>query len=344
MSFDPSNILVIDFGQLGDVVLSLPALRAIRERFPKARIVVAVGLPAVPIVELSGAADATLPVDRVALRDGPKLRSIANIFRLVKKVRRERFDFVIDLHSLSETNLLGFLSSARARLFGRRPRRSLDLLSNFRPKPPQEDQSKHAVDRYLDILLPLGIKDAERTPRLKTRAEDDAVIEQMLKKEGADMNAPLVGLFPGAGHPGRRWPLARFVELAARLERNDGVRPVLFAGPEEREMVKEMRAVFPRQTVIFDRLTIPQLAAALARLSVFISSSTGPTHIAAAVETPVVVLYGRLTPDSFTPVGNNHRIIFSSALDAITVDEVYEATRSLIAKEHSAVGQAHGSF
>ncbi|HEX8844801.1 MAG TPA: hypothetical protein VF791_09175, partial [Pyrinomonadaceae bacterium] len=151
MSFDPRNILVIDFGQLGDVVLSLPALRAIRERFPQARITVAVGKPGAPVIELSGYADATIVVDRVALRDGWKVLSIFRIGKLVKQVRRERFDFVIDLHSLSETNLLGFFSGAPTRLYARRPGRSLDYLANFRPKPPVEDSrpTKHAIDRYL---------------------------------------------------------------------------------------------------------------------------------------------------------------------------------------------------
>ena len=146
MSFNPSNILVIDFGQLGDVVISLPALCAIRKRFPKARITVAVGTSAAKIVDLSGFADQTLTVDRVALRDGSKLKSIIQIGALVKRVRNSRFDFVIDLHSLSETNLLGFLSGAKTRLFSRRPNRSLDFLSNFRPQPPIEDTSplKHA--------------------------------------------------------------------------------------------------------------------------------------------------------------------------------------------------------
>src|SRR5207302_5324040 len=83
VSFDPRNILVIDFGQLGDVVLSLPALRAIRERFPRARITVAAGKPGAEVVDLCGYADRTLVVDRVALRDGLKVVSIMNIARLV---------------------------------------------------------------------------------------------------------------------------------------------------------------------------------------------------------------------------------------------------------------------
>lgn len=338
MSFDPRNILVIDFGQLGDVVLSLPALRAIRKKLPQARITVAVGKPGAPVVDLSGYADATIVVDRVALRDGWKVLSVFRIGKIVKQVRRERFDFVIDLHSLSETNLLGFLSGAPKRLYARRPNRSLDILANFDPKPPIEDNrpTKHAIDRYLDVLIPLGILDAPRIPRLPTRAEDDASVEQMLKKEKANTNVPLVGLFPGAGHPGRRWPLARFSELAERLARNDAVRIVIFAGPEERGMIKEMRAVFPRSTIIFDKLTIPQLASALARLSVFVSNDTGPMHIATAVGASVVALLDRPTPNSFIPIEERHRVIYSQRISEMTTDEVYEATRELLASGRTA--------
>ena len=88
MQFNPRNILVIDFGQLGDVVLSLPALRAIREKFPVARITVAVGKACAPVVDLSGYSDATIIVDRVALRDGWKALSVFRIMRIVKEVRR----------------------------------------------------------------------------------------------------------------------------------------------------------------------------------------------------------------------------------------------------------------
>lgn len=338
MSFDPRNILVIDFGQLGDVVLSLPALRAIRERFPAARITVAVGKPGGPVVDLSGYADATLVVDRVALRDGAKALSIMRIAGIVREVRRAQFDFVIDLHSLSETNLLGFLSGAPKRLYARRPGRSLDFLANFRPRPPIEDYrpTKHAVDRYLDVLVPLGIKDAPRVPRLKTRETDDRAVEQMLIKAKANTGTPLVGMFPGAGHPGRRWPLARFCELAERIERSEGIRIIVFAGPEEGALVQEIRAMFPRSTLIFDRLTIPQLASALARLAVFISNDTGPMHIAAAVLTPVVALLARPTPNSFIPIEDRHRIIYSNTIVEMTTDEVYAATLEVLGSARTA--------
>jgi ADP-heptose:LPS heptosyltransferase len=150
--FDPRNILVIDFGQLGDVVMSLPALRAIRNRFPNARITVAVGKPGKELLSLSGYADEILEVDRIGLRDGPTLISIGRVAKFVSQVRKAKYDFVIDLHSYYETNILGFLSGAAHRLYSRRENRSLDFLSNFKPRPQKEPTGAHLVDRYLELL------------------------------------------------------------------------------------------------------------------------------------------------------------------------------------------------
>ena len=147
----------------------------------------------------------------------------------------------------------------------------------------------------------------------------------MLKKEKAQSGELLVGLFPGAGHPGRIWPVEHFAELADHLVRNDRVRVIVFAGPEERSKVPEMRPLFPPSTIFFDRLTIPQLVSAQARLTLFVSNDTGPVHIAAAAGTPVIVLLDRPDPHSFTPVGDHHRLIFGQSIKHISVAQVYKA-------------------
>ncbi len=338
MTFNPRNILIIDFGQLGDVVMSLPALRAVRERFPHSRITVALGKPGVQIVELSGCANATIEIDRVALRDGFKPLSIWKVIQIAKDVRRRQFDFVIDLHSFSETNLLGFFSGAQHRLFARRPGRSLDFLAKFNPRPAidRNDPKQHLVDRYLDVLAPLEIKNAPRIPRLTTRPEDDRAVDMMLRQAKADAGAPLVGLFPGAGHPGRRWPIERFAQLADSLIRNDDVRPIVFVGPEERHLIQQMRALFPSSSVILEKLSLPQLAAAQARLAVFVSNDTGPAHIAAAVGTPVVILIGRPPPHAYLPLINAERVVFSESVMEIEVEDVYTATRELLSAGRTA--------
>lgn len=337
MSFDPRNILVIDFGQLGDVVLSLPALAAVRHKFPRARITVAVGGAAAPVVEMAGVADEALAVDRVALRDGPKHVSVWRIGQLVFEVRKKKFDFVIDLHSLSETNLLGYLSGAGHRLYARRPGRSLDYLANFKPAPPVEDRKKHATERYLDVLKPLGVGEVSRVPRLPVREEDARAVSEMLRKAKADTSSgPTVGMFPGAGHPSRRWPIERFAQLAWMFERNDSVRTLLFAGPEERALVRDARKQFPPSTVVLDKLTVQQLAAAAEPLSVFVSNDTGPMHVAAAVGTPVVILMQHHPMfNCYIPEGPRHRVVAASTIDAITVEAAYAAARSAFSTERA---------
>lgn len=338
MAFNPRNILVIDFGQLGDVVMSLPALRAIRERFPDARITVAAGKPGADVVDMSGYADEIIAVDRVALRDGFKPLSVLRIFQVVRDVRRRHFDFVIDLHSLSETNLMGFLSGAPKRLFSRRKGRSLDFLANFRPLPPVEEtnRTRHQVDRYLDVLRPLGIEDAPRLTRLAGNPETDREVAALLHKAKADMGVPLVGLFPGAGHDSRRWPLERFAQLAETLDRSDGVRSIIFLGPEERTLISQIKASFPSSSVVLDRLTIRQLAATLARLAVFVANDTGPMHIAAAVGVPVVLLLDRRAPETYIPLSDAKHVIYSAAIPELSVADVYEATRALLAAGRTA--------
>jgi ADP-heptose:LPS heptosyltransferase len=92
-----------------------------------------------------------------------------------------------------------------------------------------------------------------------------------------------------------------------------------------------MRALFPRNTIFFDRLTIPQLVSAQARLTLFVSNDTGPAHIAAAVGTPVIMILDRPDPHSFTPAGVHNRLIFGPTIAQISVNQVYQAAHELLA-------------
>ena len=199
------------------------------------------------------------------------------------------------------------------------------------------ESDRHLVDRYLDVLIPLGVKKADRIPHLKTRKADNDSVEQILTKAKVAPGAPLVGLFPGAGHPGRRWPLEKFADLADYLIRNDGVQSIGFCRTRRTRPGSRKCVTFFRQTtLILDRLTIPQLAAALARLAVFVSNDTGPMHIAVAVGTPVVALLDRPTPNSFVPIEDHHRVMYGQTIKEITTDEVYEVARELLTRNRMA--------
>lgn len=329
---DFKNILVIHFGQLGDVVLGLPALRAIKKHFPNARITTMLGKPGVDIVELAKVADDMISVDRVALRDGNKIRSIARIFALVRDVRRRKFDFVIDLNSLSETNLLGFLSGAKHRLYLNRENRSLDWLANFPIRPPLEDKSKHHTMRFLEVLEPLGIVGEPRTCRVEPSTQILAEARKYLASEDLE-GRTLIGLFLGAGHPTRRWNIDNFVELSRRLSANDEIRVLVLLGPEERDMRSGLQDKFADSAIVVPEMSLSVFYALLSQLRVLVSGDTGPMHLGAIAGASIVLLSEIGSPNIFRPLIDNLVVIDDNPLSDISVDAVANAVDKLLTKQ-----------
>lgn len=325
---DPQNILVIHFGQLGDVVLGLPALKAIRGHFAAARITVLSGRSTEALIKLSGFADDQIGVDRVALRDGNKARSVADMLRLVKELRGRKFDLVIDLHSLYETNLLGYLSGAGQRLYANRDRRSIDRLSNFPIKPPDEDRSEHHAVRYLRVLEPLGIRGAEKNVRLEPPAHAIAEADRMLSDAGVAGRA-IVGLFIGAGHESRRWPAEKFADTAQELSAL-GISAVVLLGPEEREMRPYLSDLFRGTARLLDEVSLDVFLALLTRLDVVVSGDTGPMHLAAVAGASVVLLLPAGSPDIFRPLTNHIVVLNETSLVDIKPQSVTQAVLSLL--------------
>lgn len=330
LNFNPQNILIINFGQIGDVILSLPALKAVREKFPEARITALVGKSGTNVVEISGFVDEKITVDRVLLRDSGKIWSTRQIFKIVKDIRNRRFDFIIDLHSLYETNLLGFFSGAKHRLYAKRGNRSLDFLANFLPAPPDFDRTKHLTDYYLSVLKPLGIEDAERFVTISLPKDDLETIENLLQKENFE-NENLIGMFPGAGHENRRWKLENFAELAKLLSAKKNIKIIVFLGPEEASLRREIDEIFPSETIIFDDLTLMQFTTVLSRLQVLISNDTGAAHLAAIAGTWLVLIMDKRAPTTYLPLTEKICIINSGTLDEIDVEEVFQATQKILA-------------
>ena len=327
MNFNPQNILVVNFGQLGDVVLSLPALRAVREKFPDARITALVGKASAEIVEITDFVDEKIAVDRVKLRDSRKIWSIKEIFKLVKEIRHRKFDFIVDFHSLYETNLLGFVSGAKHRLYINRENRSLDFLANFEPKPPREDKKLHLTEHYLNLLKPLGVENAKRFVQICPSDSDLETIENLFRAFDAKR---IVGMFPGAGHASRRWSLDKFARLAEILSGDSALQTIVFLGPEEADLREEVEGKFPAETLIVDKLTLPQFAAALSRVRVLISNDTGAMHLGAIVGASIVLILDESAPDTYLPLTEKLSIVQSGKLEEISVEEVLQATRNFL--------------
>lgn len=322
---DPQKILLIHFGQLGDVVLGLPAIRAVREHFPKANLTVLSGRSTTGLLKLANVADDLIAVDRVALRDGNPLKSIAEILRFVREIRAYDFDLVIDLHSLYETNLLGYLSGAKQRLFANRDRRSIDRLSNYPIKPPREDRSLHHTDRYLAVIEALGIGDADRRVTLDPGPEAQRAADDVLKDLDLEQR-PLLGLFLGAGHHTRRWPIENFAAVARDL--SSDFRVLVLLGPEERELRRELHNTFTSGRVV-PELPLDVFVAVLSRLAVLVSGDTGPMHLGAAAGAGIVLLSRKGAPNIFHPLTRRLAVLDHCDLADIRVAEVVNSVRDL---------------
>ncbi len=311
------------------MILSLPAFRAVRERFPEARITAMIGKSGAEIVEVSGFADAAIIVDRVSLRDGKKINSIKEILQIVKDARERKFDFVIDLHSLYETNLFGFVSGAKHRLYGNRESRSLDLLANFKPKPPRENKTLHLTDYYLEILKPLGIESARQFVEISPRIEDLGKIENLFGRSSAKKK---LGFFPGAGNASRRWDLEKFAETARRFSADETVQTIVFLGPEEEDLRGAIKEKFPAETTIIDKISLLEFIAALSRIDVLISNDTGAAHLGAIAGAAIVLVMDKRAPTTYLPLAEQIQIVNNDALDKIKVEAVCESAKKLLGK------------
>ena len=319
MKANPEKILLINFGQLGDVILSLPAMDAVSKRFEGSHLTALVGTATAEIAHLSGLFDEVIEVDRVKLLRGPKLRSIWEIIALARDVRRRRFDLVIDLHSLPETNLLGFVSGSPLRLFANREGRSLDRLSNFRPKPPVEDKSVNVTLNYLRSVEPLGLPAVSGPPRLRPKEEDRERVKKFLPKGGHRFT---VALNPGAGHESRRWDLSNFAELARRLAADPLFRVIVFLGPEEKDLRARVALEFPKNIIVPPPMSLSGLAAVLEHTDFIVSNDTGVMHLAAAMDVKVIVLMLEAAPERFLPHFGSVEVLKGKKLGDIAVERV----------------------
>lgn len=301
-------------------------MRAIRERFPNAKVTALTGEIPGEVVKLSGFADEIIAVDRVELRDGPKPRSIAKIIGLTRSMRSRSFDLVIDLHSLKETNILAWFTGAKHRLLANRGNRSYRSLGNFRPSPPAEDRALQLSRTYMRVIGPLGL-DREPEPVVIQPNEDDLQLARSGVLKGAAH--PLAGFFPGAGNPSRCWPLERFVRLAESL-RGDGYTPVVFLGPEEREMRQTVENNFPQGTLIVDGLNIGQFIAAASELDVFVTNDTGPMHLAALAGAPILLVIDSRAPLTYLPLADKIEVVNNAHIDGISVEDAHIAAQKLL--------------
>ncbi len=289
------RILLIRLSSLGDVVLTTPAIRAVRAAFPDAHIAMLVGKRAAPVLRENPHLDEILLFDRTA-----KDKDTGEMLRVRRILRSRNFTLAIDLQRKFRTAVLMYLSGASERV-------GSGALATVRVP---ERGNKHATAHYFDLLEAIGIPAVESKLAIYLTADERTAAAARFAAAGAAPSGIKVGLFPGAGWKLREWMPERFAAVGDRLIERFGAAVLIFGGPGETALVARVAARMRGCPVSFaGALSVRELAASVAECDLFLTNDTGPMHIAAAVGTPTLSLFGPGNHVRFQPLGPAHRMI-----------------------------------
>ena len=341
------NILIIKLRYIGDVLLATPMVRAIKAAQPDVRVTMMVNRGTEDV--LSGNPD----VDEIMVLDKG---SLAAQSRLIAGLRGRQFDTVIDLTDGDRSAFLTWISGAPVRIgFNDEHRwRGRYYTEVVQPVPG----IRHRIDRDLAALKPLGIHPNEKPPRLWLTGEDEASANQLLDQLGIRGDRPIVIIQPAARYWFKAWPYERFAELADRLASDYGCQ-VLIGGSREEEALAQRihEAAKSRPISMAGLATLKQFAAIAKRAALFVGNDSGAMHIASAVSTPVVALFGPSNPLEWGPRGGPVNAIYmeldcrvcfhptcrrgeSNCMRLITVDAVYASVQRMLDKKECVDGCA----
>jgi predicted lipopolysaccharide heptosyltransferase III len=289
------TILLVRLREIGDVVFTTPAVRAIRSHFPDARLTYIVEPLAAAVLQHNPDIDELLTVPRGR---GPS--GLVSDIALALRLRARHYDLAIDFHGGPRASLLTWLSGARRRIGYEVSARA--WMYTDRVARSRELRARHSVENQWDLLAPLGIDPPDRVSYPVTMCADAAAVarvDERLRRAGLARDDRIVVLHVSAGNPFRRWPLDRFVAVARALGAVKGRRVIVTSGPSERDAAAEVIA--QSGAMACGEFSLPELRALLDRAALYIGGDSGPLHIAATTRVPIVGLYGPTLPARSAP-------------------------------------------
>ena len=346
-----NRILISRLSAIGDVIHTLPVLCALRDAMPEAFIAWVVEGRNGELLRGHPALDELIVVKRGWLKSWSAVRALR------RQLRALRFDTAIDVQGLTKSAIVSWLSGARTRIgySGVDGRELSPWLNNARIAPT----ALHVVDRNLELLTALGIERPVVRFDLPESATDAAMADgwsshfsgQAAAAKPAKAGTPAddyAVINPGAGWKSKLWPRDRFAAVARHLGERHGMRSLVVWVPgQEKLWAEEIVTWAAGHATLAPPTTLTELAAICRRAALFISSDTGPLHIAAAVGTPCIGLFGPMPAERNGPYGTNHLAIQEmrltgrsrdrrnagpESMEAISVEHVFRACDAMLAK------------
>ncbi len=338
------KICIIKTAYIGDVVMTLPMLAPLRKLFPDAEITFLTSSSAAPLLRNNPY------INRIEIFDPFWFYPVPMLtwFTFLKKAGSMAYDLVIETRGdIREIALLVFWMQSKVKV-------SYDiggggyLLSHVVPYPGV----RHKVDYHIDIIKYLGGSDisVSTAPGINLTPDEHREMGIFLKEKG--VTGPFIAVHPGARLKAKRWPHERFARLCSLLSTHCQLPVVLPGSLQEKELVAAIHALAPENTIpVAGELNIRQLAALLSRAAVMVCNDSAPMHIAAAMKTPVVAIFGPSKKEETAPYATQSIVIdkdFScrpscdenscrqpvkqACMQAIEVEEVFHAVQRLLNK------------
>ncbi len=324
---DDQRFLILRMGALGDIVHTLPAVCALREAFPRARIDWLVDEKWAPVLDENPCIDHVVTINRGSWR---------NVLECVRRLRAANYTIAIDFQSLYRSAILGWFSGAPKRFgfdsqYSRESGAALLYTTTIHP------HGAHKIEHNLELAKATGVRGGQIRFPLPGLAEETEEVKRILAAKNVEK---YFVLSPGGGWGAKCWPAERYGELHRELAKKYGWQGIVSFGPGEEQLTERVRLSAGDPAPIVEMFNLKQLIALLRGANLMVAGDTGPLHLASALGTPVVGLYGPTDPARNGPFSAGdivvrkarpeqttyrHNEVVSPAMLAISVEDVLDA-------------------
>jgi heptosyltransferase-3 len=302
--------LLIQLGDIGDVILSLPCIETLRENYPEANIVVAVREKAGELMEGCKWIQCVVSIHK---KKRPLLKAIAYQLSFFSQIRKYRFDLAIDLRTGTRGAFLAFFSGARQRVgFYADENLSRNWLFTHLVDTKNMPE-KHMSDYYLSLLTSYRLKPAISKPRLEVSDEKKRQAFKLLRDNGVSMDKPIVAVHPFSLWDYKEWGIEKYKKVVNWITSKKRVAVVIIGSTDERERAAHIVSANRYNTFnVTGKTSLALLTGVLNYCSFFVGGDSAGMHLAAAVGVPTVSIFGPTSPESWAPRGDTHRVVQKS--------------------------------
>jgi 3-deoxy-D-manno-octulosonic-acid transferase/heptosyltransferase-1 len=299
------TVLIIKLSSVGDVVHALPVASALKRSYPELHITWAVEEWTAPVVAAHPCVDRLVVFPTLVRWPRTPLQWAKALARAVRELRSERYDVILDLQGLARSALMSAVARSRLRVARAGQREGAHLVSYGVPLP---DGQLHAVDEYLQVAQHLGAHEGPATFALPVSDAARRSIARMLAGHGVGGDEPLIVVNPSAARRWKEWPLDRWTRVVEALA--EDVTVVVVGTTSHQDRHAQIAARSSKRTIdMTGKTTLSELIALLDRATLHVAPDTGTVHLAAALGTPVVAVYGPTPPGRVGPYRHPEAVV-----------------------------------